>query len=136
MASCAAVRNVTVSYLNALEEQVTHLLALGDLHSKSNGTQSEALKQYVNGPYGIRVDYPLTWIIRIDSNYSLPSLLTYLHPRVIASFYMPNATSGLPFFYTGVNSNLSKQFKQPHFTIEQYQQINRVKKEFAILSSV
>lgn len=118
--STSAVRNVTVSYLNALEEQVTHLLALGNLHSKSNGTRSEALKQYVNGPYGIRVDYPLTWIIRIDSNYSLPSLLTYLHPRVIASFYLPNAIYGLPFFYIGVNSNLSKQFKQPHFTIEQY----------------
>jgi hypothetical protein len=118
--SNSAVRNATVSYLNALEEQVTHLLALGNLHSKSDSTQSETLMRYINRPYGIRVDYPLNWIIRIDNNYSLPSVLTYLHPHVIASFYLPNATDGLPFFYIGVNSDLSKQFKQPHFTIEQY----------------
>ncbi len=115
-----AVRNVTTSYLNALEEQVTHLLSLGNLHSKSNTTENETIIEYVNRPYGIRVNYPLTWIIRIDSNYSLPSVMTYLHSHVIASFYLPNATDGLPFFYLGVNSNLSKQFKQPHFTIEQY----------------
>ena len=121
--SNSAVRNVTVSYLNALEEQVIHLLAFGNLHSRSTNTQSfsnDTLIQYINGPYGVRVDYPLTWIIRIDSNYSLPSLSTYFHPHVIASFYLPNATDGLPFVYIGVNSDLSKQFKQPLFTVEQY----------------
>ncbi len=118
-----AVKNVTISYLNALEEQVTRLLASVDFHSENRSNKNlpnDTLLGYVNTAYGVKIDYPLTWIIRIDSNYSLPSSLTYLHPHVISSFYLPNATQGLPFLYVGVNSNLSKQFKQPHFTTEQY----------------
>lgn len=41
----------------------------------------------------------------------MPSTSSYSHPQVIGSFYLPNSTEGLPFFYIGVNSNLSKQFK-------------------------
>jgi hypothetical protein len=121
--SNSAARSVTISYLNALEEQVTHYLTLGYSHSGNNRNQSirnETLVEYANKPYGIKIDYPLTWVIRIDINYSLPTSSTYLHPHVIGSFYLPNATGGLPFIYVGINSDLSKQFKQPHFTVEQY----------------
>src|SRR5438093_12517456 len=59
-------------------------------------------------------------IIRINTNYSLPSSSSYAHPQVIGSFYLPNSTEGLPFLYIGVNSNLSKQFKQFPFTLQQY----------------
>ncbi|MGB7956964.1 MAG: hypothetical protein WCF23_23565, partial [Candidatus Nitrosopolaris sp.] len=33
---------------------------------------------------------------------------------------LPNSTDGLPFFYIGVNTNLSKQFNQFPFTLAQY----------------
>ncbi len=66
------------------------------------------------------MQYPYNWIIRINSNYSLPSASSYAHPQIIGSFYLPNSAEGLPFFYTGVNTNLSKEFKQFPFTLEQY----------------
>jgi len=121
--SNSAARNVTISYLNALEEQVTHYLSFGNSISGTNSNHSmpnEPLMVYVNKPYGIKIDYPLNWVIRIDGNYTLPTSFTYVHPHVIGSFYLPNATDGLPFIYLGINSNLSKQFNQPHFTVEQY----------------
>src|SRR2546426_6311360 len=76
--------------------------------------------EYKNEPYGLKVQYPHNWIIRINNNYSLPSTSSYSHPQVIGSFYLPNSTEGLPFFYIGVNSNLSKQFKQFPFALQQY----------------
>jgi hypothetical protein len=50
----------------------------------------------------------------------MPTTSSYTHPQIIGSFYLPNSTEGLPFFYTGVNTNLSKEFKQFPFTLEQY----------------
>ena len=56
----------------------------------------------------------------LNYNYSLPTTSSYTHPQIIGSFYLPNSTEGLPFVYTGVNTNLSKEFKQFPFTLEQY----------------
>jgi hypothetical protein len=50
----------------------------------------------------------------------LPSTFSFAHPQVVGSFYLSNSTDGLPFFYVRVNSNLSKQFKQYPFTLQQY----------------
>src|SRR5215471_11967502 len=56
----------------------------------------------------------------MDYIYSLRNTSSYTHTQIIGSFYLPNSTEGLPFFYTGVNTNLSKEFKQVPFTLQQY----------------
>ena len=119
----------SITYLNGLEEELGHYLHFGSLKTKENLTDgltnitslpNEQFLEYVNEPYGLKVQYPYDWIIRIDNNYSLPSQFTYAHPRIIGSFYLPNSTLGLPFFYLGINLNLSKQFKQYPFTLQHY----------------
>ena len=86
----------------------------------SNTFSKKLFLEYENEPYGLKIQYPYDWIIRINYNYSLPTTSSYTHPQIIGSFYLPNSTEGLPFVYTGVNTNLSKEFKQFPFTLEQY----------------
>jgi hypothetical protein len=113
----AEAKNDSIMYLNALEEQLSPYVMPGT----SNNTLSKKLfLEYENEPYGLKIKYPYDWIIRINYNYSLPTTSSYTHPQIIGSFYLPNSTEGLPFFYTGVNTNLSKEFKQFPFTLEQY----------------
>jgi hypothetical protein len=120
-------KNSSILYLNTLEEQLGQYLPAisSNFENSINRTASTIFPkgpfiEYKNEPYGLEVQYPHDWIIRINNNYSLPSSSSYSHPQVIGSFYLPNSTEGLPFFYIGVNSNLSKQFKQFPFTLQQY----------------
>ena len=112
-------------YLNALEEQLGQSVSTSYTRNVMTGTASNTFSkklflEYENEPYGLKIQYPYDWIIRINYNYSLPTTSSYTHPQIIGSFYLPNSTEGLPFFYTGVNTNLSKEFKQFPFTLEQY----------------
>jgi hypothetical protein len=122
-----AKKTDSVMYLNALEEQLgqpvstSYITTTNVTTSKTNNTFSKKLfPEYENEPYGLKVQYPYDWIIRINYNYSMPTTYSYTHPQVIGSFYLPNSTEGLPIFYTGVNTNLTKEFKQFPFTLEQY----------------
>jgi hypothetical protein len=120
----AEAKSDSIMYLNALEEEIGP--SVGTSYTRSvitgmtNNTFSKLFLEYENGPYGFKIQYPYDWIIRINYNYSLPTASSYTHPQIIGSFYLPNSAEGLPFFYTGVNTNLSKEFKQFPFTLEQY----------------
>jgi hypothetical protein len=123
----AVAKNDSIMYLNALEEQLGHYLPAissytGNVTGGTTNTRFSKgpFLEYENEPYGLKVQYPYDWIIRINNDYSLPSTSSYAHPQIISSFYLPNSTDGLPFFYIGVNTNLSKQFKQSPFTLDQY----------------
>jgi hypothetical protein len=112
-------------YLNALEEQLGPAVTTSFTRSVMTGTVSNSFSkkpflQFENEPYGLKIQYPYNWIIRINYNYSIPTTSSYTHPQIIGSFYLPNSTEGLPFFYTGVNTNLSKEFKEFPFTLQQY----------------
>jgi hypothetical protein len=114
--------------LNTLEEQIgqpvsaSYITTTNVTTSKTNNTFSKKLfLEYENEPYGLKIQYPYDWIIRINYNYSMPTTYSYTHPQIVGSFYLPNSTEGLPIFYTGVNTNLTKEFKQQFpFTLEQY----------------
>ena len=121
----AEAKNDSIMYLNALEEQLSPSVGTSYTRNVMTGTASNTFSkklflEYENEPYGLKIQYPYDWIIRINYNYSLPTTYSYTRPQIIGSFYLPNATEGLPFFYTGVNTNLSKEFKQFPFTLEQY----------------
>jgi hypothetical protein len=121
----AEAKNDSIMYLNALEEQLGPSVSTSYTRNVMTGTANNTFSkklflEYENEPYGLKIQYPYDWIIRINYNYSLPTTSSYTHPQIIGSFYLPNSTEGLPFFYTGVNTNLSKEFKQFPFTLEQY----------------
>jgi hypothetical protein len=121
----AEAKNDSIMFLNALEEQLGPSVSTSYTRNIMTGTASNTSSKkpflgFENEPYGLKIQYPYDWIIRINYNYSLPTTSSYTHPQIIGSFYLPNSTEGLPFFYTGVNTNLSKQFKQFPFTLEQY----------------
>lgn len=121
----AEAKNNSIMYLNALEEQLGHLASTSYTRNVMTGTANNTFSkrlflEYENEPYGLKIQYPYDWVIRINSNYSLPTTSSYVRPQIISSFYLPNSTEGLPFFYIGVNTNLSKEFKQFPFTLEQY----------------
>jgi hypothetical protein len=121
----AEAKNDSIMYLNALEEQLGQSVSTPYTRSTMIGTTNNTFSkipflEFENKPYGLKIQYPYDWIIRINYNYSLPTTSSYARPQVIGSFYLPNSTEGLPFFYTGVNTDLSKQFKQFPFTLEQY----------------
>ncbi|MGA8082333.1 MAG: hypothetical protein WB988_10755 [Candidatus Nitrosopolaris sp.] len=117
MSENTVAKNNAIMYLSALEEQLDHYLP--DSASYARSPKGPFL-EYENEPYGLKVKYPYDWIIRINNNYSLPTMYSYAHPQIIGSFYLPNSTDGLPFFYMGVNNNLSKQLRQFPFTLQQY----------------
>ncbi|HYV52817.1 MAG TPA: hypothetical protein VE971_05930 [Candidatus Eisenbacteria bacterium] len=121
----ADAKNDSIMYLNALEEQLGPSVSTSYSRSIMIGTTDNTFPkkpslEFENKQYGLKIQYPYDWIIRINYNYSLPTTSSYTHPQIIGSFYLPNSTEGLPFFYTGVNTNLSKEFKQFPFTLEQY----------------
>ncbi|HXX99078.1 MAG TPA: hypothetical protein VEL11_18460 [Candidatus Bathyarchaeia archaeon] len=121
----AETKNDSIMYLNALEEQLGPSVSTSYTSNAMTGTANNTFSkklflEYENEPYGLKIQYPYDWIIRINYNYSLPTTSSYTHPQVIGSFYLSNSTEGLPFFYTGVNTNFSKEFGQFPFTLEQY----------------
>ena len=121
----AEAKNDSIMYLNALEEQLGPSVSTSYTRNTMIGTTNNTFPkkpslEFENKLYGLKIQYPYDWIIRINYNYSLPTTSSYTHPQIIGSFYLPNSTEGLPFFYTGVNTNLSKQFKQFPFTLQQY----------------
>jgi hypothetical protein len=121
----AEAKNDSILYLNALEEQLGPSVLTSYsknimISTASNAFSEKLFLEYENEPYGLEIQYPYDWIIRINYNYALPTASSYAHPQIIGSFYLPNSTEGLPFFYTGVNTNLSKEFNQFPFTLEQY----------------
>ena len=121
----AEAKNDSIMYLNALEEQLGPAVTTSFTRSVMTGTVSNTFSkkpflEFESEPYGLKIQYPYNWIIRINYNYTIPTTSSYTHPQIIGSFYLPNSTEGLPFFYTGVNTNLSKEFKQFPFTLEQY----------------
>jgi hypothetical protein len=121
----AEAKNDSIMYLNALEEQLGPSVSTSYTRNTMIGTTNNTFPkkpslEFENQLYGLKIQYPYDWIIRINYNYSLPTTSSYTHPQIIGSFYLPNSTEGLPFFYTGVNTNLSKQFKQFPFTLQQY----------------
>jgi hypothetical protein len=75
--------------------------------------------EYNNEPYGLKVQYPYDWIIRINSNYSChPSLVLPMH-TLLAPFIYLIQQMDFHFSYVGIDSNLS-EFKQYAFTLQQY----------------
>src|SRR5215469_8248138 len=121
----AEAKNDSIMFLNALEEQLGQSVSTSYTRSTMTGTTNNTFSkkpflEFENKPYGLKIQYPYDWIIRINYNYSLPTTSSYTHPQIIGSFYLSNSTEGLPFFYTGVNTNLSKEFKQFPFTLQQY----------------
>src|SRR5262245_36957239 len=86
----------------------------------SNTFSKKPFLEFENEPYGLKIQYPYDWIIRINYNYSLPTTSSYTHTQIIGSFYLPNLIELLQLFYTEVNTNLSKEFKQFPFTLQQY----------------
>src|SRR5262249_34875560 len=134
----ADAKNDSIMYLNALEEQLGPSVSTSHTKSAMTGTASNAFSkkpflQFENEPYGLKIQYPYDWIIRINYNYSLPITSGYTHPQIIGSFYLPNSTEGLPFFYTGVNTYLSKEFKQFPFTLQLYTNHCKQKKNSSAL---
>jgi hypothetical protein len=66
-------------YLNALEEQLgqpvstSYITTTNVTTSKTNNTLFKKLfPEYENEPYGLKIQYPYDWIIRINYNYSMP----------------------------------------------------------------
>ena len=116
----AEAKNDSIMYLNALEQQLGPSITTSHTKNVMTGTASNTFLEFENEPYGLKIQYPYDWIIRINYKYSLPTTSSYTHPQIIGSFYLPNSTEGLPFFYAGVNTNLSKEFKQFPFTLGQY----------------
>ena len=114
----AEANNDSIMYLNALEEQLGPSVSTSYTRNVMTGTASNTFSKKLF--LGLKIQYPYDWIIRINYNYSLPTASSYTHPQIISSFYLPNSTERLPFFYTGVNTNLSKEFKQFPFTLERY----------------
>ena len=135
----AEAKNDSIMFLNALEEQLGPSVSTSYTRNTMTGTASNTSSkkpflEFENEPYGLKIQYPYDWIIRINYNYSLPTTSSYTHQQIIGSFYLPNSTEGLQFFYTGVNTNLSKQFKQFPFTLEISTQIIASKEKFLSLS--
>ena len=97
-------------YLNALEEQLGPSVGTSYRNvmtgTASNTFSKKLFLEYENEPYGLKIQYPYDWIIRINYNYSLPTTSSYTHPQIIGSFYLPNLTEGLSFVYTGALSGI------------------------------
>src|SRR5690348_8646749 len=81
-------KNNSILYLNRLEEQLGQYLPSisSNFENLTNRTANTTLTkgpflEYENEPYGLKVQYPFTWIIRINTSYSLPSASSYAHPQ-------------------------------------------------------
>jgi hypothetical protein len=120
--------NIIIADFNALEDQVgrdlLHLLSIPN-STLNNATlpaiPTETFLIYHNDRYGASVQYPSNWSIRIENDSNLQQYKPdHFKSKVIASFYVPRLSSGLPIFYIGTNSNLSKRIDHSPITLKNY----------------
>jgi hypothetical protein len=120
--------SLIIADFNALEDQVGRYLLhpLSIRNSTLNNTTNAAIPPgtffiYHNDGYGASVQYPSNWSIRIENNSNLQQHKPYhFRSKVIASFYMPRLSSGLPTFYIGINSNLSQRIGHSPISLNDY----------------
>lgn len=117
-----------VAYFNALEDQVGQymfhplLVRNSTLNNSTNAViPTETFLVYHNERYGSSVQYPSNWSIRIENDPNPQQHKPdHFRSKVIASFYVPGLSSGLPIFYIGINSNLSKRIGHSPITSKNY----------------
>jgi len=97
-------------YLNLADQELGRsMLDTSNTNSKTKATAttkaifSKNYLIYANNKYGIKLQYPNNWVVEADD------YATGAGGMQIASFYLPDANKGLPFFRIGVD-NLSKEF--------------------------
>ncbi|HEY7078806.1 MAG TPA: hypothetical protein VH500_03830 [Nitrososphaeraceae archaeon] len=127
-ASATNNNSLIVADFNALEDQVGRdlLHPLPIRNTTLNNATNAAIPKgtflvYQNERYGASVQYPSDWSIRIENDSNLQQHKPdYFRSKVIASFYLPRLSSGLPIFYIGTNSNLSKRIAHFPVTLKSY----------------
>ncbi len=95
--------------------------------------------EYDNEPYGLKVQYPYDWIIRINSNYSLPSTFSFAHPQVICSFYLPNRWTSIFLMYGLIaiyRSSLSNMLLLYNSISTNHYNRRKIHRHFLILNSL
>lgn len=120
--------NLIIADFNALEDQVGRdlLHPLLIRNSTLNNATNAAIPTgtfliYHNDRYGASVQYPSNWSIRIENDSNLQQHKPdHFKSKVIASFYVPRLSSGLPIFYIGTNSNLSKRIGHSPISLKDY----------------
>ena len=127
-ASTTNNNSLIIADFNALEDQVGRdlLHPLLIRNSTLNNATNAAIPTgtfliYHNDRYGASVQYPSNWSIRIENDSNLQQHKPdHFRSKVIASFYVPRLSSGLPIFYIGTNSNLSKRIAPFPITLKSY----------------
>ena len=127
-ASATNNNSLIIADFNALEDQVGRdlLHPLSIRNSTLNNATNAAIPTgtflvYHNERYGASVQYPSNWSIRIENDSNLqPHKPDNYRSKVIASFYVPRLSSGLPIFYIGINSNLPKRIGHSPITLKNY----------------
>jgi hypothetical protein len=117
-----------IADFNALEDQVGRYLLhpFSIRNSTLNNATNAAIPPgtfliYHNDRYGASVQYPSNWSIRIENDSNLQQHKPdHFRSKVIASFYVPRLSSGLPTFYIGINSNLSKRIGHSPISLKDY----------------
>lgn len=120
--------NLIITDFNALEDQVgrdlLHPLSIRNstLNDATNATiPTGTFLVYHNDRYGASIQYPSDWSIRIENDSNMQQHKPdHFRSKVIASFYVPRLSSGLPIFYIGTNSNLSKRIAHFPITLKSY----------------
>jgi hypothetical protein len=95
-------------YLNLADQELGRsMLDTSNSKTKAAATTKPIFSKnyliYTNNKYGIKIQYPNNWVVEADD------YTTGAGGTQIASFYLPDANKGLPFFRIGVD-NLSKEF--------------------------
>ena len=95
-------------YLNLADQELGRsMLDTSNSKTKATPTTKDIFSKnyliYANNKYGIKIQYPNNWVVEADD------YTTGAGGTQIASFYLPDANKGLPFFRIGVD-NLSKEF--------------------------
>ena len=127
-ASTTNNNSLIIADFNALEDQVGRdlLHPLSIRNSTLNNATNAAIPTgtflvYHNDRYGASIQYPSNWSIRIENDSNLQQHKPdHFRSKIIASFYVPRLSSGLPIFYIGTNSNLSKRIGHFPITLKSY----------------
>jgi hypothetical protein len=95
-------------YLNLADQELGRsMLDTSNSKTKAAATTKAIFSKnymiYTNNKYGLKIQYPNNWVVEADD------YTTGAGGTQIASFYLPDANKGLPFFRIGVD-NLSKEF--------------------------
>jgi hypothetical protein len=124
--------SLIIADFNALEDQVGRYLLhpFSIRNSTLNNATNAAIPPgtfliYHNDRYGVSVQYPSNWSIRIENDSNLQQHKSvHFRSKIIASFYAPRLSSGLPTFYIGINSNLSKRIGHSHISLKDYHDLS------------